>query len=250
MNRRAWAALLLSASVGLCVWLAASDLSWEAWRPSTCMPDSCFCEADRGGPIRQPADTWSCLVYVLVGALILGWGPPMAGSLPATAVFGLLTAFIGVASVAFHASLTFQGEWLDGMSMHLFPAFLIADNMRRGGKVGERGFLGLVAGIGVASALWFAFSLVLRKEMFGALLAGIVVSDLWASRKAPLPTNRWLKSAFGTFAAAFGIWLLDQYRIVCAPQSWVQGHAVWHFLCAAAIGMLYLHYKEEAGPRR
>ena len=26
-------------------------MNWEAWRPATCMPDSCFCEAVREGVI-------------------------------------------------------------------------------------------------------------------------------------------------------------------------------------------------------
>ena len=49
-------------------------------------------------------------------------------------------------------------------------------------------------------------------------------------------------AAAGTFALAFGIWLLDILRIVCYPDSLFQGHALWHILDGLAAYFLYLYY--------
>ena len=35
-------------------------------------------------------------------------------------------------------------------------------------------------------------------------------------------------------------------RIVCAPQSLIQGHAAWHVLSALACACLYLRYEAAA----
>jgi hypothetical protein len=51
--------------------LSGLPAPWAAWRPATCMPDACFCEAIGAGFIRQPIGTWSNLAFVLVGLLIL-----------------------------------------------------------------------------------------------------------------------------------------------------------------------------------
>ena len=34
-----------------------------------------------------------------------------------------------------------------------------------------------------------------------------------------------------------------------APDSWLQGHALWHLLTAAALATLYLHERSEQGAR-
>src|SRR5512137_1935975 len=49
---------------------SALTLNWGDWRPATCLPDACFCEAIGAGTIRQPVNTWSNLAFVWVGAFI------------------------------------------------------------------------------------------------------------------------------------------------------------------------------------
>ena len=45
--------------------------------------------------------------------------------------------------------------------------------------------------------------------------------------------------------AATGINLLDESGAWCRPASLWQWHAVWHFLTAAAICLLFLYYRTE-----
>jgi hypothetical protein len=33
----------------------------------------------------------------------------------------------------------------------------------------------------------------------------------------------------------------------CAPAGWLQGHALWHILMAALIGLVYFYFRSEEG---
>ena len=42
------------------------------------------------------------------------------------------------------------------------------------------------------------------------------------------------------------IWALDRERLICDPESLLQGHALWHGLGAVAATCLFRSYEEEA----
>jgi len=46
-------------------------------------------------------------------------------------------------------------------------------------------------------------------------------------------------------AISFACWILDRQDIWCAPDSFLQGHAVWHILNALSIFLLYLSLRVE-----
>ena len=54
-----------------------------------------------------------------------------------------------------------------------------------------------------------------------------------------------LVAAIASLVMACSAWILDVSRVVCAPDSWLQGHAMWHVLMAAVIGWMYLYYRSE-----
>ena len=46
---------------------------------------------------------------------------------------------------------------------------------------------------------------------------------------------------------AFGVWIPSQTGgLWCIPESWLQGHALWHVLCAVAAYLLGRHYTAPA----
>jgi hypothetical protein len=53
-------------------------------------------------------------------------------------------------------------------------------------------------------------------------------------------------AAVGVLAAGFVIWSLDITRTVCAPTSWLQGHAVWQVATAVSAWLVFLYYDERA----
>ena len=236
-------------------WLTHIEVDWASWRPATCMPDDCFCEALRSGWIRQPANTWSNLAFVLVG-LLAARGPVAPSAGPAVpmrddpvvrGLYGFTAVVIGVGSWWYHASMTFAGQWIDVLGMYLLPTFLICYNLLRARRLPRAAFLpswllvNSLLGVGlVVLPLW-------RRPVFGVLLGLALVSELIARRMLRRRLQvRYMLGALGALALAFGIWWLDLKHILCAPHSLIQGHAAWHMLCAMAAWWIWGYYASEA----
>ncbi len=255
---------------------AVSTLSidWSVWRPATCLPDACFCEAIGNGTIRQPINTWSNLAFVWVGAWVVGdlqlrqaalrlkskadsentlkrvstrfvyqqpnsFGAPMH-------VFGVACIAIGLGSWFYHASLSFVGQWFDVMSMYLLGTFMVLHAAARLRPIGDRTFTVYYVAINVALGVLLIVWPDARRYVFGVLIvAALILEAISHRRKLATLQARWLIAALGVYVVAQVIWTLDLNHIVCDPTSVLQGHAVWHVLTAASAGLLYLYYQSE-----
>ena len=221
---------------------------WQSWRPATCLPDDCFCEALRGGLVRQPANTWSSFAFVLAAFWVTARYARKADAerepLPlaeASLLVGSLV-LVGLGSAFYHASLTFIGQVFDVSGMYLIATFMLLH--RLGPRTGIPPFAGVLAFVLANGALMTAQVTTpsLRRIVFGALL----VSALAVEWRASSGGRKWLARGAGLMALAFAIWVLDRERLVCAPEGLVQGHALWHGFGALAAACLYRSYEAEA----
>ncbi|MFN7133916.1 MAG: ceramidase domain-containing protein [Myxococcales bacterium] len=236
-------------------WLQASHVSWADATPATCMPDRCFCEHVRDAPVRQPSNAWSNLGFVLVGLSILAAPGLRRGSTNLAArptlnvLYALTVVFLGVGSAAYHASMSFWGQWVDVMSMYLFPTFLGLYNLSRLRPMSEGLIAALYLGVNALLGVLLVTVPEARRYLFGVLVLALLASILFVrSRLKPRMETKYLVAGTASFFTAFGIWILDQQRIVCDPLHPVQGHAIWHLLCAATTGFLYLYFRSERAP--
>ncbi len=251
-TRLGTAVALGAALFGAMTWLQLSSVDWHGWAPATCMPDHCFCEHVRDGAVRQPANTWSNLGFVLVGLAILaaplrrGGGSNLAARPTLNLLYGITVVFLGVGSAIYHASMSFWGQWIDVMSMYLFPTFVGLYNLSRLRPMSD----GLVALLYVTVNALLGYLLVAvpgtRRYLFGVLVLALIASILVVrARLKPKLQTKWFFAGLASFAAAFGIWILDITKILCVPHSLAQGHAAWHLLCAVTTGFLYLYFRSE-----
>jgi len=226
---------------------------WAGWRPASCMPAECFCEAIRPGLVAQPANTWSNVAFVVVGLLIIAHGGTNTARRPVSpitrrgsaAVYGAAAVVTGLGSMFYHASLTFVGQFCDVLGMYLFAAFILLYAVGRVRPLGGRTFV--IAYVALNAALaWLLITVPgLRRWLFAALLLAALACESRAQRAAAHIDARWLWAAVATLAVAFVIWILDLTKVLCVPESWVQGHAAWHILGAVAVGCGYLYYRSE-----
>jgi len=242
----------LAAATLLCGLAAAStqlDISWEGWRQATCMPARCFCEAVRdGATVRQPANTWTNLGFVLVGVFIAAdAGRARAPGSPGpgrawTLGFGASVIFLGLASFFYHASLTFLGQCLDVAGMYLVGSALLAHMTLCAGLCRPQRLWLIFPGAGLGLAGLAAFLPAIRRPIVGALfllalgLGWVLRRRADSPRKAPL-----LRAAAGCFVLAFSLWCLDISGRLGSPNTLLQGHAAWHLLCACSLGLAHLH---------
>jgi len=226
-------------------------------------------------PIRTRANTFSNLAYVTVGlyacALALAdrrraWqaGPENSSgnvvvATPAlSALFGLSCLWLGFSSGLFHASLTRAGQRLDVAAMYppLLSLLAIAAARALPALIGRRFGAGvpmwgvLAAAVVVAEiALWrwkWSMSATTVLSTLIAAMAGVTVAEhlRWPGRFR----SAWLGWGACLLAAGIACRQSDVARsFPVGPESWLQGHALWHILTAAALATLYLHERLERG---
>jgi hypothetical protein len=231
--------------------LAFSGITWAGWRPATCMADGCFCEAIHAGTIAQPVNTYTNLAFVLVGLLILnatqrGGESPFMQQRAYGYTFGGAVVLIGLGSLFYHASLSFVGQWFDVMGMYLLITFMLLYDVARLRTMNGRRFALIYVLVNIALGLLLVFIPEVRRQVFALLVVLTLALEviIWRLRR-PNIRYAWLLAAVITFAAAYGIWLLDNSRMLCAPEGLLQGHAVWHVLSALAAGMVFVYYTSQ-----
>ncbi len=278
--------MLVGGSAFVMVALPRLAQLWQSWAPATCMPHDCFCEALRFGQIMQPANTWSSFGFVFVGMWIfhrldieaqlqhhrikntylredvgdLGqWALPLGSprvvqkTLLSSPWFGLIlglvVGWVGWFSAVYHATMRFAGQWLDIAAMYLLATFVLLYALARGGWLTGKGFamafFSLNALLGILQAQ-FPHA---RRSIFGLLIVSALLAEIWQRRQSVSRIDHsWMIAALLCLLTAFGVWYVDLHKLRCSPYSIVQGHAIWHLLCAAAAACLARYYLSEDHP--
>jgi hypothetical protein len=251
------AVLVACVSIG-----ALAAAGWGGWHgvADACVTgDQCFCERDRGGLIRTPANTISNLGFVAAGlgiAFFLGrnrrsGNHPGPGNLMTETSFyaGLYAAivtFLGPGSMALHASLENWGGVIDIVSMNFFVGFVLMYALQRLYGFGRAGFIG---GWLAINAILLALKLSIGRgsEAFGVVAVIAFVAEMRIRQTGSVRSDaRWLLLGAGSFLLAFAIWLPSRTGMpLCSPDSLLQGHAIWHLLCAVATLGLYRYAVSE-----
>lgn len=266
MNKR-WLipGTLVAANAALCVFLAYSaSKGWFNGAPDRCIQaQTCFCEEFRPGPVKQPANTFSNLGFMLIGFACalhaMRNGKADGGRLQSTtfhpALFCTVLALLGPGSMALHASMTEWGGKVDVASMDLFIGVCAAFGLSRRFRWRNGTFVAVVTAFVVAamavklSPAVKSVPMLGRGEVtFGTLVAVFVFNELLPEDEATrLPSKIWLGRAAGFFFTAFGIWLLSRTptSLLCSPGSLLQGHAAWHILTACGGGCIYPYLLQE-----
>lgn len=253
VHAAAWGGLAVITAALALVWLQYRDADvWSGWTAADELARPIYAERVHvASVLRTRMNTWSNLAFVLVGLYALALAEhdrlaPGAGHVRGTpalsALFGVACGYLGAGSGLFHASLTRLGQQLDVAAMYAPLLALLAISAGRAlPRVGARPswppLVGLVLG---ASALLFALkwrmsSAVVLPGLIGAVLAARGVEHLRGAH----PAGRWLLVSAACLVVAVACRQLDVAGRFTGPDHWLQGHALWHLLCAAALGAAY-----------
>ena len=247
----------VTAVVSLGLVVAAARWGWmgaDVGRGAT------FCEAPRAGWIRQPANTWSNLAFVVAG-LAVAWyavdrlrlGLTLGAHPGLATAYAVLVVLLGPGSMAMHATQTDLGGHLDLLSMFLVSAFALAYALMRFVDRGPA-FLALAYLVGVVAGMAVqlrggSVPLVghVGNAAFGLQLLGAVAVEVaLVRRRSPRQDVRWGLASVTILSVAFAIWTTGkQGHGWCRPDSLLQQHAAWHTLCAVAAYLLFRHYAGE-----
>ena len=274
VHRFAWGGTLLAA-VAVVLAAAAAERTgpWDGWDEGRELRRPGYAERvwpDR--PIRTRANTFSNLAYITVGLYACGLalsdrrrarlaGPASLGNVvvatPALSIlFGLSCLWLGFSSGLFHASLTRAGQRLDVAAMYppLLSLLAMAAARALPARIGHRSGAG-VPTWGVLAAVVLLAEMALWKWKW-SMSATTVLSLLIAALTLVTAAEHLFQP--GRFRSGWLGWAacLLVAGIVCrqtdvagcfpvGPDSWLQGHALWHVFTAAALGALCLHQRSE-----
>jgi hypothetical protein len=217
-------------------------------RAASCMPDSCFCEAIRSEGIKQPANAWSSLAFVVVaGLVVIRWTrKPRAGRAAYPLLYAFALVVVGLGSAYFHATLSFRGQFVDVFGMYLIATFALLYSVGQLRAVSGALFVAVFIASNAVLAMLLYWVPVYRRPVFGLLIVAVLFVEILTRRRSgPRSATRHLSVAAGIMGVAFVIWILDFTRTLCRPESWLQGHAVWHVLGAVAAWYLFRYYHES-----
>lgn len=212
-----------------------------------------FCEAARDAIVKQPANTFSNLGFVIAG-LAIAWHVSRRGSgamsVGLGTAYAVLVVLLGPGSAAMHASQSVLGGHLDVYSMYLLAGFVFSYAASRLFGLGAAGFAGVyVVVLGVCTIAEFTSAevplvMTMGNAVFAVLLlAGLVMEVVLRARGASQLDLRWGVASLVTLLVAFAIWSMGKDGgPLCEPHSLLQPHAVWHLLDALAAWLLFRFY--------
>ena len=220
--------------------------------PATCTTTHCFCENPRlGNLFLQPANSWSSFGYVFVGFFLMRDARLRRGTtaLPTEGaiMFGIAAITVGVGSVLLHATLTLWGQFADVLGMYLVSGFMLVYAIAKVARLdrAQSAMLYVIVCVALVTVLLIAPE-VRRWLFFAVLLTSLFIEIAFAR---PLRLNvvlRYLLLGALVKAIGFGVWVLDQNRTLCAPDSLIQGHAFWHFCGAVSLWLTYCYFRSES----
>lgn len=246
-----WMAALAGtlALMGVFALFFTANPTGEVWAGLTAADCPEYCEAHtRCEPaflrtsVHQPANARTSWAFVFVGLLALRTRP-----LSLALLFCLSAIALGLGSLLFHASLTREMQWLDMTGTY---ATLVALAAFGAARLGVRPAVALAVALVLDGLLatfkwridaWIALPLLVAAAAVPIVLA--VRAGRGSARAALVP--------LALLAAATALREVDVRRVVCWPDSLLQGHALWHILCAAALGTAFRFLAALApGPSR
>jgi hypothetical protein len=203
-----------------------------------------FCEERLCAWVVEPANTWSNVAYLIVGAYLV-WRQRHALESALTS-FGVTSILVGIGSIFFHGTGTRIGEIIDVSAMYLISGLFVAFAARRLWSLSDARTVALYVALCVISIAWMIVSRSSGIWLFTAEVtaAGFAELALFRMARGNAPRRQayreivWLSLCF---VAAFTAWTLDIRKIVCDPTNHVfGGHAFWH--CANSF-CLYFYYR-------
>lgn len=202
-----------------------------------------FCEQSLCSWIREPGNTWSNIVFLVVGVIL--WKRTNRAQDHHLRWIGITSSLTSVGSAFFHASGSLIGGGADYLGMFLSTGLLTAYNSRRWLKCSfstmyaiflatTLALMVLVATRGTAARYIYAF---------GAPCCLIELRLFFRDRRWISYKNYLYSWALVGFAFLF--WWLDISKTVCDPNNHIiSGHALWHILAAVSFLPLYRYYEQ------
>jgi hypothetical protein len=203
---------------------------WSTWIAAACLPDHCNCEAVRAAWIAQPSAFWSSGAYFVAWTAL--WLKRRQFS-DGFKVWMLAFFILACASHFAHGSMTEVAMACDfgAICLLLLTPPLLQFRLGRGSNILMGA--GLVLLFGMLSAAFYGAG---KMTKIGVALSVFGVSLLEHGRTLRDRIREpGFKKALTLVTLSFLLFIWDESKLHCEPESWLQGHSLWHLGSAWAI---------------
>ena len=226
-----------------------------------------FCEkSDLALFVRQPINTFSNIVYLIVSLIILrrGWKDQskrnrynIISANPFYSItLGGILLYIFVASTIFHSSLVEFASKLDFSavySLSLFPLMYFTHRvwlLSAGLPSNTKHTKSTTTVVTVFSILYLLLTFFLPEGFENYVVLGIIIFigifGAIVEVKAPGRTNHYYLMASMLCILIAVMWFgFDVYKILCDPNSIIQPHSLWHLFAGISTFYFYMYIRSE-----
>jgi hypothetical protein len=222
-----------------CPWYELSEIK---------LPNVKWCEENLCSWVVNPANTWSNILYLVLGVLFMLRG--QKANRKSIVWLGGAMIFMGMSSLIYHASYTFVLQVLDFLGMYVFLDLILALNFARAGWIKKSSIMPVYWTLVLSMTLittvlgWVNFPIQGLIIVLGVIMA-FTEYRVQVSKNSYAAANGNLiiaGIAFLLLAVTFSV--MDVSRFWCDPTDHVlQGHAIWHIFSAIGLSFLIVHHE-------
>lgn len=264
--------VVVAVAFGFTIWwlnhTPALQHIWEIFPLDKKIPLA-FCEKIYlNNPVRQPINTFSNIVYLIVSIIVLktAWeersnensNELITLSTAYSFLFGFILMYVFFASSFYHASLIPLAHRLDYSAVFAFSLFPIIfflhrrwlikkDKLRFLGK-GKRTFALFL--VYLLAILLLSILIPRGKESLTALILiqiFLALAFFAAIDKSDYHQKGYLVLSVASVLIALMCFEFDKYKILCSPNSYFQTHSFWNLFIGLSAFYFYLHIRSEPG---
>jgi hypothetical protein len=247
-------------TVLLCIVVALLPL-----RATYCLLPACYCENISNSTlfgVAQPANSFSAFFFNVV-AIYLAYDYLYSRAIAAKAwwynrtleplFYILFVNLLGAFSFAMHAIMTPFAERMDQISLQIFFNLLIVVSLTR--QFSDSIWLfwtsfGVLEGLGIM--LVFLVSDAIQLGLLGlqiAIFLGLEIRSQCFEEEETAPSEpKYILLAIAFMVSGIILWAVSQGEDACSPFDVLQGHAVWHVLCAFTTYFLWNYFSSRNPP--
>jgi len=203
-----------------------------------------FCERKTiNNKISQPVNALSAISLLIVAILVIVTKNTIVLTPLFKKLFAITLSFMAITTFLAHKNPTnkFLGR-LDIYSMIIFVNFIILANITIIRKISDKQLLLLFLALTILSTILFKY---LNLSIFIILMLILIVSftSIIFSNKL-IKKDIYIYTSGIVFLVALIVWKYSKTgQKLCNPSSLIQGHAIWHILCAISIFLMLKFYQ-------
>lgn len=262
----------IAVAFGFAIWwlnhTSSSQHIWETFPLDKKIPLS-FCEKiEVSNPVRQPINTFSNIVYLIVSIIVFknAWkerhnensNDLITLSTAYSFLFAFILLYVFFASSFYHAALIPLAQRLDYSAVFAFSLFpiifllhrrwLIKKDKLRFLEKGKRAFA--VFSVYLLTVLLLSLLVPRGKESLTALI--LIQFFLWLAffatiDKSDYHQKSYLVLSIASVFIALMFFEFDKYKILCSPNSYFQTHSFWNLFIGLSAFYFYLYMRSEPG---